>query len=323
VLFAGLFAGENSRWGLVYLIPGTLAFAMALITRGDAGQAGIIAGMVLAIPYWMAERKRLGKILITLASWSVAFAAHNAYLTRLQSQMDTENIIFITEYWLLSDFIPQNTALFFILAGILAVIGLGLVFVPLKKWPVKFMKIGGIALLAIAMVGGVVFIEVVGARREGNPNDIIWQAREILHGRMQDDFGSFRGFAWRQSINVIMDKPILGSGPGTFLQAMGDDWQQESLEMYHVVFDSAHNTYLQTAITLGIPALLAFLALIGSLFWQSLKKAFDRPILLAFGAATLGYLAQAFFQIDTPIDRPFMWLALGVMASELWQNKIG
>ena len=322
VLFAWLFAGEKSPWGIIYIIPSTLAMVMLFITRGDAGWVGVLVAMVLTIPYWLTERHRLGKILIVLASWSAAFAIHNNYLTQLQTQLDPENVTFWGDFWFLSNFTPRNTQFFLTAAASLAALGLILIFIPLKKWPTKIMKIAGIALLVTTIAGGIAFIEIEGARRYDRPQDVIWQARELFHGRAEDFFGSNRIFVWNEAINTLTDRPILGSGPATFRLALSEEFQQLSYELYHVHFDTAHNIYLNTAITLGIPALLALLALIGSLFWLTLKRAFDRPLLLAFGAAALAYLAQGFFQVDTPIDRPLLWIALGVMANELWQSKI-
>jgi len=322
VLFAWLFAGEKSPWGIIYIIPSTLAMAMLFITRGDAGWVGVLVAMVLTIPYWLTERHRLGKILIVLASWSAAFALHNNYLIDLQSQLDPENVTFWGDFWFLSNFTPQNSSLFLTIAAILVPIGLALIFIPLKKWPTKIMKIAGIALLAITIAGGIAFVEIEGARRYDRPQDVIWQARELFHGRAEDFFGSNRIFVWNEALNTLTDRPILGSGPATFRLALSEDFQNLSEERYGVHFDTAHNIYLNTAITLGIPALLALLTLIGSLFWPTLKRAFDRPLLLAFGAAALAYLAQGFFQVDTPIDRPLLWIALGVMANEIWRYKI-
>ena len=320
-LFTWLFAGEKSRWSWAYLVPSTLAFFLLLITRGDAGWVGIIAAMGLTIPYILAERQRLGKIFIVMGSWSAAFAAYNVYVVSLEPTFYAHAFSW-AECWFIYYFNPANITLLLTIAVICVAIGLALVLVTIKKWPAKVMKIGGIVLIGLALIGGFVFIQIEGARREGNPNDIIWQAREITRGRMEDHFGSDRGFVWRGAAAILADRPFLGSGPATFRLAIGEEFQELSEERYGVIFDTPHNVYLNTAITLGIPALAAFLTLIGSLFLPTLKRAFDRPLLLAFGAAAFAYLAQGLFQVDTPIDRPLLWLAMGVMAGELWRFKI-
>jgi len=321
VLFAGLFAGEDSKKGYFYLAASALAFMLLLITRGDAGRLGVLGAMVLAIPYWLANRQRLGKIFIVLASWGAMFAIHNLYLAWLKNRAESIPMAFEWDNMFLQGFSPMNPILLVGLVVLPLAIGLCLLLV-LKKWPEKPMKIAGIALLGLMAVGALLFVEIEGARREG-PHDIIWQAREMLRGRAQDEFGSARVVIWRQSLNVIPDNPLLGTGPATFHLALGEQFQNESVERFGVFFDSAHNTYLQIAVTLGIPALIAYLTFLGSLFWSTLKRAFDRPILLAFAAGSVAYLIQSFFQIDILIDRPILWVCLGIMAGEIWRGKIG
>ncbi|MDR2182591.1 MAG: hypothetical protein LBE55_00280, partial [Clostridiales bacterium] len=138
VLFAGLFAGEDTKWGGLYLATSALSFSMILITRGDAGTVGLLAGMALPIPYWLANRKRLGKIFITLASWCAMFAIYNVYLSWLQGRVQ-ENpalLAFESDYNFITNFSPMNPLLIVGFAAVLAAIGLGLV-LWLKKWPEK------------------------------------------------------------------------------------------------------------------------------------------------------------------------------------------
>jgi len=74
---------------------------------------------------------------------------------------------------------------------------------------------------------------------------------------------------------------------------------------------------------MGVPALLAYIIFLGSIFIPAIKRAFERPILFAFGAAALSYMIQSFFSIEGPIIAPLFWIALGIMASEVWMTKIG
>jgi hypothetical protein len=74
---------------------------------------------------------------------------------------------------------------------------------------------------------------------------------------------------------------------------------------------------------MGIPALIAYLIFLGSIFIPAIKRAFERPILFVFGAAALSYVIQSFFAVEVPITTPLLWAALGVMVSEIWMAKIG
>jgi len=321
-LFAALFAEERTKYGWFYLAASVMSFALLLITRGDGGKVGVLGGMVLLIPFWISNRERLGKIFIALSGWSVVYMAYNLYLDALKRNPELHLIPFRDRRFL-QGFTPVNPVLLILLILIPLTAGLFLTFL-LKKWPEpRRMKIAGFAFLTLAAVGGVLFIEIIGARIVGQPRNIFWQAREILHGRMQDSFGTNRGWVWIRGLSVIPEHPILGTGPDTFYHALGDTLQHEAFRRYNIVFDKAHNMYLQIAVCMGIPALLAFLTFWGGLFAGFIKKALSRPFLLACGAGALSYLIQAFFLVDMPVDKPLLWAVFGVMAGEIWRERIG
>jgi hypothetical protein len=327
VLFAVLFTGENSRWGILYFIPSVFAFLLLSICMGDSGRVGMLGAMVLIIPYWFSDRLRFGKMLILMAGWCAVFAANQLYIVYVRPNR-----------------IPFHPNLFITLAIVLLAAGF-CVLLFIKKWPGRQLKIAGAAFLGVALIGGLLFIEIAGSRWSNQPRNIVWQAREIMHGRMGDNFGSGRGWVWKNGISVIKYNPLLGTGPDTFYFAMGGTQtgsveearrnphgnqnivaagglHYDSFMATRQIFDKAHNTFLQIAVCLGLPALLAYLIFLGALFIPAVKIAFRRPVLLAFGAGSLSYLIQCFFQVDTPIDRPLIYIALGVMAVELWQAKI-
>jgi hypothetical protein len=341
VLFAALFAGEKSKWSAFYIIASAMTFALLMITRGRGGIVGVTGAMILLIPYWVSNRQRLGKILIVLSSWCLVHAINQLYLTFMKRGSEINPLPLTADQAFLNAFTPFYTVPFMLLAAVLLITGLCLLLF-LKKWPGRPMRIAGFAFLGAVVISGLLFVEVAGARRVNQPNDIIWQAREILHGRIDDNFGSARGWVWKNGISVIRNNPWLGTGPDTFFFALGgtqamslretrgnpqfivdlDGLHQDSLMSVDMWFDKAHNTFLQIAVCKGLPALVAYLIFLGALFLPALKKAFKRPILLAFTAGALSYLIQCFFQVDTPIDRPQLYIALGVMAGELWRERI-
>jgi len=342
ILFAVLFAGENSKWSAFYLVASALSFAMLMITRGYAGQVGVLGAMVLLIPYWLSDRRRLGKILIAISSWCAVHAINQLYLSFLQNRPEIDQPADAADRAFLNAFTPSHPALFIVLAIVLLAAGLGLIFALKKlKWPERPLRIAGLATLGAAVVGGLLFVQIAGARWENQPGNIVWQAREILHGRMGDHFGSARGWVWRNGLSVIRYNPWLGTGPDTFFFALGGvqttslvealvhpqviiglgGLHRDSMESVGMWFDKAHNTFLQIAVCKGVPALFVFLIFLGALFIPAIKKAFNQPVLLAFGAAALSFFIQSFFQIDTPIDRPLIYIVLGVMAVELSRTK--
>jgi putative inorganic carbon (HCO3(-)) transporter len=178
------------------------------------------------------------------------------------------------------------------------------------------MKIAGIAFLPAALIAGFVFLEIAAAKLSETPKNILWQLREVLHGRLEDNFGSSRGWVWKRGFSVVFDRPVFGAGPDAFYYALGD-MQYDALALYNIIFDKAHNIFLQIAVCMGLPAFFSYVVFIGALFVSAVKKAFERPLLLAFGAAALSYTIQSFFCVEVPLTTPLVWVCFGVMAGEI------
>jgi O-antigen ligase len=324
VLFAVLFAVSKSKWQYVYLGASLMCFALSFTTglSGDAYAVAIFASMVLLIPYWLAERERISKILIILSGWCLVYVCNSVYLSDMKTKYESGEYFAPVDRNFLTRYEHKNITLFIILAAVLLTAGLCLL-IFLKAWNTRVMKKTGIILLPAVIICGVIGLEIIGSRLSDNPNNFIWQAREVMHGRFDDDFGSSRGWIWKRAVSVIPNNPVFGTGPDTFLYALGEDLQHEAIERYRVPFDKAHNLFLQITVCMGIPALIAFLIFIGHIFISAAKRAFERPLLLAFGAAALSYLIQSFFCVEVPITTPLLWIALGVMAGEVWMATVG
>ncbi|MCL2077788.1 MAG: O-antigen ligase family protein [Oscillospiraceae bacterium] len=330
VLFTALFMITKSNRKFVYpvyLAASMTSFMLILIAGdgADGGRLAIMVAMLLLIPYWVSDRHRFGRICITLSGWCLMYLWYNSYLSSMRNKIDTSPNLAANDRIFLENFTPRSSALFGIVgvtALVLLVLGLGVIFL-LKKWAEKPMKIVGISLLVFIFAGGLLFVEIAGRHFSEQPDNLIWQAREVMHGNLDDDFGSSRGFVWKRGLSVIPENPVFGTGPDTFYYALSPETQEEAKAAYGVSFDKAHNTFLQIAVCLGIPALLAYLVFLGGLFIPAIKRAFNRPILLAFGAGALSYIIQSFFCVEVPIVSPLFWVALGVMAGEIWRERIG
>jgi len=304
------------------------AFALAFTTghSGDAHTVAIAGAMLLLVPYWIADRERFGRILTVLSGWCVIFAAHNAYMTHMQRQLEDGAFFPPRDASLLRGHAPADLTLIFILAAVLLAAGLALTLL-LKKWiPARPLKITCIAILPAVIISGMIGLEIVGSRLYDSQHNFIWQAREMMHFRMDDSFGSGRGFIWRNAMEVIPYNPIFGTGPDTFYYALGgfgSERQNLARELHNEVYDKAHNVFLQIAVCMGVPALLAYIAFLGGVFIPAVKHAFKRPVLLAFGAAALSYVIQGFFMVEVPITTPLVWIAFGVIAAETWMARVG
>ena len=194
----------------------------------------------------------------------------------------------------------------------LTALAAGAVILIIKWWPKpKTAKFAGLAVALVIIIVGLSSVEVVG--RNLPPENIIHQAREIMHGRIDDNFGSSRIYIWRKALETLPNQPLFGTGQDTFLYSLGWEFQEEALELHGVVYDKAHNDFMQTLLCNGIFDLIAYLALIAGVIAYSIKPAFNDTILLMAFAAVLAYLGQSMFGIDSIMVTPLFWLMIAIV----------
>jgi len=125
---------------------------------------------------------------------------------------------------------------------------------------------------------------------------------------------SERFIAWRESLEMIQENPLLGKGLGTYM-----DYSKKNI-LNDVGSHYAHNCYLQIWAESGIFTLMAFLALAGFIFyrgvWISLKNKDDELGILLGGltGGLLGFLVTSFFDngLYSLQLSVLFWLMLGV-----------
>ena len=110
--------------------------------------------------------------------------------------------------------------------------------------------------------------------------------------------------AWLVSEKAMFDRPLLGYGPENFSIAF-DRYYDPSLPFiskeWGSWYDRAHNFIFEMGITYGLPALLVYLALIGTLFWrlQILKdRNGNKLVYHGIQATFLAYLSANMFSFD-------------------------
>lgn len=138
------------------------------------------------------------------------------------------------------------------------------------------------------------------------------------------NLGGGRFAIWKLTLMLVAKQPLLGSGPDTLIDGLLHNLKYEtynfilSTESY---FDKAHNEYLQIAATLGIPALIVYLAFIAQIIAKS-KKIFHNDILFILTVPIISYLVQAFFNISTIGVAPIFWFLLGIIQNEKFKQAL-
>lgn len=124
------------------------------------------------------------------------------------------------------------------------------------------------------------------------------------------------GLIWRLAIEDYQDftplHKLFGYGPDTFGLVTYYHNMDIMSNVYHQIFDSAHNEYLQFFITVGPIGLLSYLAIFVTAFIRIIKKGCQNPYVIAAMFGVLCYSAQATVNIGTPITIPIMFLFLSM-----------
>lgn len=151
----------------------------------------------------------------------------------------------------------------------------------------------------------------------------LWELREVLLGRSQDSFGSYRLGVWRHTLGMARENLLFGTGPDTFWYAMRNHLAQEGASLPEA-FDAPHNEYLAILANDGLPALLLYLALLGALlgatWWRCRRVSrLGRGMpgySLALLAGLMCYAVQGFFSFSICLVSPMFWAMLGMLAAD-------
>lgn len=146
----------------------------------------------------------------------------------------------------------------------------------------------------------------------------------FIEQNVKSSFGSGRFKIWSSVLKAIKAAPLIGCGPdnlkeGLLYYALEDTIYQA--EVYHRYIDKAHNEYLQIGATIGLPALVVYLAFIGQILYKE-KNMFKSKATFILVIPILGYLAQAFFNISTIGVAPIFWFLLGIIQNEEFKNSL-
>ena len=163
------------------------------------------------------------------------------------------------------------------------------------------------------MVIGLLFIYFF-APAEGT----LYELSQVLHGNIDDKFGSSRIKIWRGCLALFNENPIFGSGPDTLALRVDIQFARfvpETGKILQTSVDNAHNEYIGYLINTGIFGLAAYLFIL-ALGLVRLLKGHSRPNICAIGLACLCYCVQSFFALGLPLVAPLFWIALALLFSD-------
>ncbi|MBQ9326106.1 MAG: O-antigen ligase family protein [Clostridia bacterium] len=176
------------------------------------------------------------------------------------------------------------------------------------SWRLSKKEMAGAAACMCVIALLLVFLLPLDASRGG-----LYELHEILHGRAQDSFGSWRWGVWRYTLDMARSAGIFGNGPDTFYEALSGYLKAHSLTLPEN-FDTPHNLYLGILINHGPLALLSYLALLVYLCVR-LYRLHTQSGWVLFCALIL-YAFVSLFMFSLCLVSPMAWCVLGMASAE-------
>jgi putative inorganic carbon (HCO3(-)) transporter len=201
----------------------------------------------------------------------------------------------------------------------LGLVGLGLAWLAVpSRWRgvalAGAVVVGAVSLVAFWQTGAAAELFASAALRDQTGLSV-----ESLPGRLE---------IWSRAIYAIEDFPFTGIGMNTFQPTVNLLYPLFLFGTASDVFH-AHNEFLQAALDLGVPGLIAFVALYIDAFWMVVTigrgEARWRTLGLGLGGGLLAHLFWGFTDCIYlgSASGPYFWLLLGLIAGLYMQAVAG
>lgn len=133
-------------------------------------------------------------------------------------------------------------------------------------------------LIVISMVGALVILSSsVNRERFSEMFDLKEDYTENTYGGR-----SIRVEKWKNTLECWRQSPVFGVGTGDMQTELNKIYEKNNFELAVIYKFNPHNQYLETALAIGIPGLVALLCWMFSFFWLSIKS--GDWLLFSFGS---------------------------------------
>ena len=141
------------------------------------------------------------------------------------------------------------------------------------------------------------------------------ETTEIAKGNIDDNYGSKRMYIWKETLEIVRENLLHGIGIDSFHKAFNGEALILQQANKRILYDKAHNEYLQTLVTQGIFALASYLFVYGYTVYYGIKNS-KKTKQIYLVLPVIGYLVQAFFNISVIEVAPLFYIALGLCCAK-------
>lgn len=301
-----LYVQDSPKWlrvlSLICLCPG---FAALMAADSDSGLLGL---GVFTMVYLVWYSRRPGRLKRLFTVWTVMLLSARLLQPFVAlPTVQSKDLSQLQQFFVSS--LP-GLVLLILLAGLTM-----LLYLLDRKHPEALLP-KFVPRILIGLLGALILAITVAAVYLTVHAEILLQGM-WKHLRLDDTWGTNRGFMWQKTMEIYRNFPLwrklLGSGPDTFYY-MFQPYFSELNKYWTSSTNAAHNEYLNYLITVGLLGTAAYCtALISSLIrgWRGIRQ---DPMGAVYCAAVICYSAQAVVSIAQPITTPFLFLFLALCA---------
>lgn len=140
--------------------------------------------------------------------------------------------------------------------------------------------------------------------------------------RLNDGFGSYRGYIWRLLMEDYGDMNLLqkvfGIGTDALRPYLTEKYGESMYVVTNAYYDNAHNELIQYLITNGLAGVIMYLGMIGSTVIQGIKTFCNeldihKKIILS---GIICYVVQSLVNINQVVTTPLFFILLGCFYSD-------
>ncbi len=303
---AYIFLEDNKKWEkIVHIVSILMGFFIIGIINVQSGKVAFLGTLTLIIPFIISNNKRLSRFLVMIATVLMAYCINIIINPEYHYDLQKLSLYFQFNY-LVVLFIIVCVILCY-LAHILSKLDYDC---SDNKKLIKYFY-GGIITCGIL---GLLVLYFVNFK-----SGILYEMHEILHGNFDDEFGTYRIFLWKRTIQLIHEYPLLGSGPDTFVIRFMAKYTNDIVAIGPLTLnDTAANVYLTMLINIGVVGLLNYIAFLFFQIKNGIKKINKYSAILLI--AMTCYIIQDFFNLSIVIVTPIFWLLMALHYTSL-NNK--
>lgn len=295
LVFYAFLVARGVRHTLFYGVPaffGSLALAVV-----DA--EGLALGIGAAVLVLMCQKMFTTRTVRRLAVLGAFFFFHAGWMQYMRTHVYTQG-----GKPMLAALGHFSTGGFLVCTALWAVLRFGL-----RKREIPLWRVGRV--MAAVVVAGTLLLYGLANFWPGFPS--LGRLDDVLI--INDDWGTYRGTAWRITWSTWLDQPfwrkLVGVGTGMMHTAVAQ-WAGSDITDRMKTFYAAHNEYLEQLLTTGLLGLAAWLWFIGAHLRRAAKN-WLRPGVAPVTLALVSYLAHAVVSIRVSMIFPEVMLLFGLL----------